>query len=455
MERRRRDEIGFGQKPGAPSAIRRRQPARAERRDIEPVAVLEAEDEPARGPVIDGGRGPFGPGGGRVVAGVANRIRPAEIERLAAKPAGGRRDEAKLAPAGGAEAARLRHRRAAGGAGRRPDQIAQPRAPERERALAPGGGGLVGGAMQLFDHGVRLARAGQLAKTLSQPEGAGATFLVERAAGGVAERLADVARPFPSALIHGAGFGRFAAALRGRAGGERLAQTEPAPALAALAAAAAPEAETLAAQEEAPPVEAGPFDLVVSGLTLHRANDPVGVLTQLRLSLKPDGLLLAALYGGRTLFELRAALAEAEAEVEGGLSPRVAPMAEIRDAGALLQRAGFAMPVADVDRFDVAYETPFHLMRDLRAMGEANPLAERRRGFTRRATLLRAAELYARHFGRPDGRVNATFEIVFLAGWAPAPGQPEPKRPGSATHRLAEALGAEERPLRDQSPRRL
>lgn len=269
----------------------------------------------------------------------------------------------------------------------------------------------------------------------------------------MAERLADVARAFPRALVHGAGSGAFAAALGGRAGGARLVQTEPAAPLAALAARRAPEAETRLAPEETPPEAAEPFDLAVSGLTLHRAEDPVGVLVQLRRALKPDGFLLAALFGGRTLRELRAALAEAEAEQEGGLSPRVSPMAEIRDAAALLQRAGFALPAADADRFEVAYESPLHLMRDLRAMGEANPLAGRRRGFTRRATLLRAAELYAKHFSRPDGRVTASFELIYLAGWAPAPDQPQPLRPGSAARRLADALGAEERPLRDDPPR--
>ncbi|MEX2518811.1 MAG: methyltransferase domain-containing protein [Paracoccaceae bacterium] len=270
---------------------------------------------------------------------------------------------------------------------------------------------------------------------------------MERAAEGVADRLADVVRDFPVALIHGAGFGAFAAALAGAAGRASLIQTESASPLAALAASRAPAAMTRTAPDEAPEdaAAAGALDLVVSGMTLHRANDPVDLLTRLRLMLKPDGLFLGALFGGRTLAELRAALAEAEAEQEGGVSPRVSPMAEIRDLGALLQRAGFALPVADVDRVEVAYETPFHLMRDLRAMGEGNMLTGRRRAFSRRATLLRAAEIYAAHYSRPDGRVTATFEIVHLIGWAPAASQPKPLRPGSATARLADALGAVER----------
>jgi hypothetical protein len=164
----------------------------------------------------------------------------------------------------------------------------------------------------------------------------------------------------------------------------------------------------------------------------------------MRRALKPDGFLLAAMLGGRTLHELRAALAEAEIAVEGGLSPRVAPMGDIRDLGGLLQRAGFAMPAADVDRVAADYPDPLALMRDLRAMGEANALAARRRGFTRRATLMEACARYAAGFGGPEGRVPATFEIVWLAGWAPAADQPQPLRPGSAAARLADALGASE-----------
>lgn len=262
-------------------------------------------------------------------------------------------------------------------------------------------------------------------------------------------------RAFPRAAIHGAAGGIFAGALEGVAGSEILIQTEAAPALAALAADRAPAAETRLTPEETPDLssEGAPegLDLVVGGMTLHRANDPVGVLTQMRLALKPDGLMIAALFGGRTLHELRAAFAEAEAEVEGGVSPRVSPMGEIRDLGGLLQRAGFALPVADIDRVEVAYETPFHLMRDLRAMGEANAATGRRRNFTRRATMLRAAEIYRNAFARPDGRVTASFEIAFLTGWAPAETQPKPLRPGSAATRLADALGTTERPAGEKA----
>ncbi len=198
----------------------------------------------------------------------------------------------------------------------------------------------------------------------------------------------------------------------------------------------------LVADAEVLDLAEGAHDLVVHGLALHWANDPVGQLIQARRALRPDGLLLATAFGGQTLVELRACLAEAEAAVTGGLSPRVAPMAEIRDMGALLQRAGFALPVADSAVLTVTYETAFHLMRDLRAMGEASALAARPRHFTRRAVLQQAAQRYARVYAGPDGRIPATFEIICLTGWAPDASQPQPLRPGSATTRLADALGA-------------
>jgi len=201
-----------------------------------------------------------------------------------------------------------------------------------------------------------------------------------------------------------------------------------------------PDAETL-------DLSAGTADLILSAMVLHWANDPVGHLAQARLALRPDGLFLAALFGGQTLHELRACLAEAEAEVTGGISPRVAPMGELRDLGALLQRAGFALPVADAQTLNVTYASALHLMRDLRAMGETNVLAGRLRGMTRRAVLLRAAEIYAQSFAGPDSRITATFEIIYLTGWAPSADQPQPLRPGSAAQRLADALGATEQPL--------
>jgi SAM-dependent methyltransferase len=191
----------------------------------------------------------------------------------------------------------------------------------------------------------------------------------------------------------------------------------------------------------------GAHDLVIHALGLHWANDPVGQLVQCRQALRPDGLLIAALFGGQTLHELRSALAEAEAEVTGGLSPRVVPMGEIRDLGGLLQRAGLALPVADSLTQTVLYRDLFHLMADLRAMGETNALAARLRHPTRRAVFLRAAQIYARSFGTADGRIPATFEVIVLTGWAPDASQQKPLRPGSAVQKLADALGTAETPL--------
>ncbi|MFV2002280.1 MAG: SAM-dependent methyltransferase [Paracoccaceae bacterium] len=190
----------------------------------------------------------------------------------------------------------------------------------------------------------------------------------------------------------------------------------------------------------------GAHDLVVHALSMHWANDPVGQMVQARRALRADGLFLAVLFGGQTLHELRSVLAEAEIAQTGGLSPRILPMAEIRDLGSLLQRAGFALPVADTTTTSVNYASALHLMRDLRAMGEANALAARNRTPLRRAVLEHANRLYYDSFG-DDGRICATFEMIFLAGWAPAENQPKPLRPGSATHGLADALGVKEWPL--------
>jgi SAM-dependent methyltransferase len=200
----------------------------------------------------------------------------------------------------------------------------------------------------------------------------------------------------------------------------------------------------IVADEEMLPFQEGSLDLVVSALALQFVNDLPGTLIQIRRALKPDGLFLGALIGGESLAELRAAFAEAEAEVEGGASPRVAPFADLRDLGALLQRAGFALPVTDIDRVTVRYESPLALMRDLRRMGAGNVLIERRRKPLRRATLRRLFEIYAEKFSDPDGRVRATFEIVWLSGWAPHESQQQPLKPGSARARLADALNARE-----------
>lgn len=194
-------------------------------------------------------------------------------------------------------------------------------------------------------------------------------------------------------------------------------------------------------------LEQGVHDLVVHFMSLHWANDPVGQLVQCRRALKPDGLCLVVLPGGRSLQELRSALAEAEAAVTGGLSPRVVPMGEIRDLAALMQRAGFALPVADSILQSVEYRSFAALLSDLRAAGETNALDARLRRFTRRSVLTEASRIYARSYGTPEGRITATAELVVLTGWAPHESQQQPLRPGSARTRLADALGVPEKPL--------
>lgn len=265
---------------------------------------------------------------------------------------------------------------------------------------------------------------------------AGADFLHVRVADLVRERLDEITREFRDAVIIGSGGGVYRAALDGRVG--QVMALERSLRRAARAGA------TQVAHLDPLPLGAGTVDLALSMLEMHWLNDPVGHLIQLRRALRPDGLLIAALFGGQTLAELRAVLTQSEAEVSGGLSPRVAPMAELRDLGGLLQRAGLVMPVADAERFEVSYADAWALMREVRAMGEANVLAGRRRVPTPRAVLERAAAQYAEAFPAEGGRVRATFEVVFLTGWAPGPNQPRPRRPGSATHRLADALGVDE-----------
>ena len=193
----------------------------------------------------------------------------------------------------------------------------------------------------------------------------------------------------------------------------------------------------------------GDHDLIVHALSLHWADDPIGQLVQCRRALAPDGLLLVTLFGGQTLHELRTALAEAESQITGGLSPRVLPMGEVRDLGALLQRAGLALPVADTLPLRCSYRDVLHLMHDLRGMGETNAMQARNRVPLRRDILARLSQVYHQTYADPDGRLPATFEVITLTGWAPSEDQQKPLRPGSAAHRLADALGAREVPLKD------
>jgi SAM-dependent methyltransferase len=271
-----------------------------------------------------------------------------------------------------------------------------------------------------------------------------ATFLVDHVAAELAERVAAVLRKFDVAVDLGTPTDAVRRALAGSAIGTLIA-VEPA------AAALDSAFPRVASDEEALPFADASLDLVVSALALQWVNDLPGTLIQIRRALKPDGLLLAAMLGGDSLMELREAFAAAESEIEGGLSPRVAPFADLRELGALMQRAGFALPVVDSDRLTVRYDSAFALMRDLRAMGATNVLTERRRVPLKRATLLRMAEIYAERFADADGRVRATFEIAWLSGWSPHESQQKPLKPGSAAQRLADALGAKEIPAGDKA----
>ena len=275
-----------------------------------------------------------------------------------------------------------------------------------------------------------------------------ATFLLDRTAADFADRLAAVLRRFDVALDLGTPGEAVRAALSRLGSIGTIIRTET-----VLPAGAARAEKLVGADEEALPFGNGTLDLVVSALALQFVNDLPGTLVQIRRALKPDGLFLAALIGGETLTELRQAFAAAESEIESGASPRVAPFADLRELGALLQRAGFALPVTDVDRLTVRYDSAFGLMRDLRRMGATNALNARRRAPLKRAMLMRMAEIYAQRFADADGRVRATFEIVWLSGWAPHPSQQQPLRPGAAQARLADALGTREIPT-GEKPRR-
>ena len=269
-----------------------------------------------------------------------------------------------------------------------------------------------------------------------------ADFLLDRVAQDLAERLGAVMRRFELAADIGTPGEALRAAL------SRLGSVSSILAVDAVHDARTPGvgdiANLIAADEEALPFRDASLDLVVSALALQFVNDLPGTLVQIRRALKPDGLFLAALVGGETLTELRQAFAAAESDIEGGASPRVAPFADVRALGDLLQRAGFALPVADSDRYTLRYATPFALMAELRRMGATNALVARRRTPLRRATLLRMAEIYRERFADADGRVRATFDIVWLSGWAPHPDQQKPLKPGSAQTRLADALGSQE-----------
>lgn len=266
-----------------------------------------------------------------------------------------------------------------------------------------------------------------------------ADFLLRHIAAELADRLAVVERSFSRGLeLHG-GTGAVAAAVRGTGKVASLSRVETDEALLAN------ERDGLTAALSNVPAEPESHDFIIAPATLHLVNDTPGLLIQIRRALAPDGLFLGAAMASGTLQELREVLLAAEATLAGGASPRVAPFADMRDWGALLQRAGFALPVVDVETLTVRYDTLFDLMRDLRAMGMANALLARSRRPVSRRLFLEAARLYAERFADPDGRIRATFSIVYLSGWAPHESQQKPLKPGSARMRLADALGTPEK----------
>ncbi|MBB4232756.1 methyltransferase domain-containing protein [Rhizobium mongolense] len=265
-----------------------------------------------------------------------------------------------------------------------------------------------------------------------------AAFLLDIAAAELADRLAVVERRFETAVeLHGmTGAAARAAVATGKIGEMTRVEAEQA--------FAAPNEVLAMAPLEDVPIEPQSANLVLAPLCLHLTNDTPGVFIQVRRALKPDGLFLAAIPGAGTLQELRDVLLATEAEMTGGASPRVIPFADVRDVGGLLQRAGFALPVIDAETYTVRYDSLFPLMKDLRAMGMTNPLAARSRKPPTRAFFLRAAEIYAERYSDPDGRIRATFSIIYVSGWAPHESQQKPLQPGSAKTRLADALRVEE-----------
>jgi len=277
-------------------------------------------------------------------------------------------------------------------------------------------------------------------RALRDPANHGARFLLEAVTAELAERLSLVERRFPLAVDLAGHSGEMAAQLA--IGG----QVDTVVRIERDAVMLGGGGLSVVADEEALPLAEESVDLVVSALSLHLTNDTPGTLVQIKRCLKPDGLFLAALLGGETLTELRASLLAAEAEIVGGVSPRVPPFVDIRDAGALLQRAGLALPVTDQDRLTVRYGSMFELMRDLRAMGMANMLTERSRVPSRRALFFRAAQIYAERYSDPDGRVRATFDIVYLSGWKPHESQQKPLKPGSAKASLSVVLNDRSKP---------
>lgn len=294
---------------------------------------------------------------------------------------------------------------------------------------------------ELFDRKLLLARRKRALKLGAE------TFLLDQVAEELVERLKAVKRNFPLALDLGTPGDALAQALGKSSQVDRVIASEP------FIASHDGSFARIVSDDEALPFGEASFDLVVSALSLQWVNDLPGALVQIRRALKPDGLLIAALTGGETLQELRESFAVAESEIAGGASPRVSPFAEVRSLGSLLQRAGYALPVIDSDRYVVRYRTPFDLFRDLRRMGATNALVERSRKPLTKKIVARAVEIYTERFSDPDGRLRATFDVLWISGWAPHESQQKPLKPGSAKMRLADALGVQEKPAGEKTGR--
>ena len=292
----------------------------------------------------------------------------------------------------------------------------------------------------IFDRELLQKRRARAAAAVTEHD-----FLLQRVAEDFVWRLSLVNRAFPVVVNLGAHHGLVSRETRKLPGVEIVIDADPSPAMLDKA-----QGPRVLADEEILPFKPRSLDLVVSGLSLQHVNDLPGTLVQIERTLKPDGLFMAAMLGGETLKELRQSFVLAETEILGGASPRVAPFADVRDLGSLLQRAGFSLPVTDSDLVETGYANALELMRDLRAMGASNVVLERSRTPLSRRVLVRAAEIYAEQFSRPDGRIKATFEILTMTGWSPHASQQKPLRPGSAKARLADALNVPEVPGGDK-----
>ena len=290
------------------------------------------------------------------------------------------------------------------------------------------------GSVHIFDRNLVRRHRNRAAADFTEHD-----FLFREIGERLADRLDDITRRFPLAVEIGARGGLFRAIVGARGGIERLVETDLSPALLRRKA-----GNRLVADEELLPFAEASLDLVVSNLALHWVNDLPGCLSQIRRALKPDGLFLASLFGGETLHELGQALGEAEIAATGGMTPRISPFVDVRDAGALLQRPGFALPVVDSDRLTVSYGDALSLMRDLRSMGETNAAVERARTIARRDVLLGAAATYHERCADAEGRIPATFQVIYLTGWRPHESQQQPARRGSGQVSLVDALGDED-----------